>query len=104
MVQLQENLVALKEQNVQVVGVSPDSVEILKTFADDSGVEFALLSDPDAAVIKSFGILNTENPRGLPHPGTILIDQQGAIRVKIFREGYRERHPAQELIDAAKGV
>ena len=94
--------VLLKEieaAGVQVVGVSPDKVEVLKKFSDQAELGFPLLSDEGSKAIRAFGILHQ---RGLPHPGTILIDKQGVIRAKIFREGYRKRHPPTELIEAAK--
>ena len=46
-------------ENIRVYGVSYDSEEQLRTFADGHDVTYDLLSDPDSAVIRKFGILNT---------------------------------------------
>lgn len=96
MVQLRDDLPKLTEAGVQIVGISYDSPEILKKFSDSSEIPFPLLSDTNSEVIKAFGI---HNQRGLPHPGTIVVDRDGVIRAKIFIEGYRDRHDTVALLD-----
>ena len=99
MVQLQKDLEQIQAAGIQVIGISYDSVDVLKRFADASEITFRLLSDEGSKTIKAFGI---HYQKGLPHPGTFLIDQQRMVRAKLFREGYRERHPTVELVEAAK--
>ncbi|WP_299334765.1 peroxiredoxin [Haloplanus sp.] len=41
---------------VTVYGVSMDSVEVHADFADEEGVQFDLLADPDGAVASAFGV------------------------------------------------
>lgn len=101
MVELQQELESLHNAGLQVVGVSPDSVDVLATFAGSSDITFPLLADENSQVIESFGILAQ---RGLPHPGTILIDQEGTIQAKLFRDGYRERHLPRELVAAGEAL
>lgn len=98
---MQENLGDLKAANIQIVGISPDAVDKLKTFSDASSIKFPLLADADSKTIDAFGI---HNERGLPHPGTIVIDSNGKIVAKIFREGFRERHPAGEIMDEVSAL
>ena len=89
---------------MQVVAVSYDSVDILSKFAGKRKITFPLLSDSDSKVIKAYGVLNEKasgQQAGIPHPGTFLIDQQGIIRA-IIPGTVRERHSAEELLDAAK--
>lgn len=90
-----------KDAGVQIVGVSPDKVEVLKRFADSAKIEFPLLSDEGSQMIKAYGLLFQ---RGLPHPGTIVIDKTGVVRGKIFREGYRDRHTNDELLTLVKNL
>lgn len=99
MVQLQKDLKAIAAAGAQVVGISYDSVDTLKKFADARDITFPLLSDEGSKTIHAFGIHYKD---GLPHPCTYLIDQQGVVRAKLSEEGYRKRHPNQQLIDAAK--
>lgn len=101
MVQLQEESARLRDAEVQVVGISYDDVGILKTFSDANQIAFPLLSDTDSKTIHAFGLHFKD---GLPHPGTVLIDQSGVIRAKIFLEGYRDRHTIDELVSASESI
>ncbi|MCH7687164.1 MAG: peroxiredoxin family protein [Planctomycetes bacterium] len=99
MVQLRNEIERLSEARVQIVGISYDSPDILKTFSDSQKITFLLLSDEGSKTIRAYGLHFNE---GLPHPGTVLIDQSGIIRAKIFKTGYRDRHSNDELISAAE--
>ena len=96
---------------MQVVGVSYDSPDVLKKFAKARKISFPLLSDPESKMIVSYSLKNKEtvgksygkiNLDGVPYPGTVLVDQKGIVRAKLFVEGYRDRHSVDELIAAAK--
>ena len=105
MVQLQQNLKEIEATGGQVVGVSYDSVEILKRFADKSTIAFPLLSDAGSKTIDAYGLRNKEAPErwsGIPHPGTFIVDTKGVIRAKLFLEGYKERHAPEALVQALK--
>lgn len=86
-------------------------MDVLKTFADKSGISFPLLSDEGSTTIDAFGIRNTQmdgkkfgpnDLTGVPHPGTYLVDNKGVVKAKLFLEKYEERHTIDALIDAAK--
>jgi peroxiredoxin len=49
----------LEKNGVRIAAVSYDSEEILRGFAEKYAIGFSLLSDRDSAVIRRFGILNT---------------------------------------------
>jgi len=101
LVQLQAEIDNLHQAGIEVIGISPDEVDKLKTFTDDEQITFPLLSDAGSETINAFEI---QFQRGLPHPGTFVIDKQGVIRAKLFRDGYRERHDVQELLKAAQAI
>lgn len=46
----------LQSDNVEVVGVSHDSVESHKKFADQYKLDFTLLADPDDQIIKTYDV------------------------------------------------
>ncbi len=105
--QLQGDLKKIEAAGVQLVGISYDPVKVLDGFTQKRKIQFPLLSDPGSQVIKAYGVLNEEakgRTKGIPYPGTFLIDQQGVIRAKLFREGYRQRHSTDELLEAAKAI
>ncbi len=83
------------------MGISYDTSEKLKKFADAKEIAFPLLSDEGSKTIHAYGIHNKD---GLPHPSTYLIDQQGIVRAKLAEKGYVKRHETKELIEAAQKV
>lgn len=101
MVQLQENLEAIAATKTQVVGVSYDSIEILKKFSDTSKLKYPLLADPGSKVIRAYGI---HNKKGLPHPGTYVIGKDRKVLAKLFVEGFRERHTTADLVEELKKI
>ncbi len=60
----------LKKQGVQVIGVSGDSVEAQKKFAEKYKLPHTLLADSDGAVAKAFGVPTLF---GLPKRQSFLI-------------------------------
>ena len=108
MVKLQKELQGVTDAGVQLVGISYDSTEILKAFAQENKITFALLSDPASKVIDAYGVRNSEpkagsKKDGIPHPGTFLIDSDGTIRAKLFYSVFK-RHTPAELVSAAKQI
>lgn len=105
--QLQSKLTELKQAGITPVAVSYDPVKILARFAKDKKIGYPLLSDPGSKVIGSYKILLSPGRKGsrlagVPHPGTFIIGQNGKIIAKLAHDGYRNRHSADEIIDAAK--
>ena len=58
-----------------------------------AAIDYALLSDPDAAVIDRYGLFNQDDPRGraIPHPTVYVIDMDGVVRWKFTEVDYRIR-------------
>ena len=68
-------------------------------------LKFPLLSDMGSKRIDAFGIRNKEAPerfRGIPYPGTFVLDRKGVIRAKLFLENYKDRHATEALVNALK--
>ena len=110
---MQRDLKKIEDAGVKVVGVSYDSVEVLKAFADKQKITFPLLSDPDSKTIVAYALKNKETVGkkfgkvdldGIPYPGTYLVDKKGVVRAKLFVDGYKERHSVEELVQAAEGL
>ena len=104
---MQRDLRSIEESGVQVVGISYDSPEVLKRFSDRARITFPLLSDPGSKTIDAYHIRNEAakgKAAGVPNPGTFILDRAGAIRAKLFLEGFRDRHTSDALVEAAKSV
>ena len=100
---MEKALPRIKAAGLGLAAISYDSVPVLKQFAERVGIEFPLLSDPDSAVIRRFGILNETIDKGtpfygIPHPGTYFVNARGVITAKFFEDDYRVRDTAASLL------
>jgi peroxiredoxin Q/BCP len=74
---------ALRRRNVAVLGVSKDSVASHQRFKAKHGLNFPLLSDPDAAVLQAYGAWGEKAMYGKRVTGTLrstfLVGADGTI-------------------------
>ncbi|KHL05377.1 thioredoxin-dependent thiol peroxidase [Sinomonas humi] len=78
-----DSLDSLNAAGVSVIGISPDPVEAIASFADDFGLTFPLLADEGAAVAKAWGawgerIRNGEVVEGILR-STAVVAPDGSI-------------------------
>jgi thioredoxin-dependent peroxiredoxin len=86
--------------DAEVIGISSDSVDSHKVFAEKHGLPFTLLSDKGGKVRKLYGVPNT---LGLfPGRVTYVIDERGVVRHTFSSQLGVERH-AREAIEALRG-
>src|SRR5260370_4971919 len=88
-------------QGLKLAGISYDSPDILKDFAERHKIEFPLLADPNSEIIRSFNVLNTEAKgmtKGMAYPGFFYIDSSGVVREKYFTAKYTDRLTANNVI------
>jgi thioredoxin-dependent peroxiredoxin len=75
------------EAGARVIGVSPDSVEAVKKFADKFDLDFTLLADADHAVAERYGTWVEKSMYGKKYMGvqraTFIVDPDGKI-AKVF--------------------
>lgn len=105
MAQLQRILKEIDTAGGQVVGISYDSVEKLKPYANRSRITFPLLSDADSRTIDAYDIRYPEAPPekgGFARHATFVLDQKGIIRAKLFQLSFQERPAVENLINALK--
>ncbi|NQW04393.1 MAG: redoxin domain-containing protein [Acidobacteria bacterium] len=90
-----------------LVAISYDNAETLKEFTDRHSITFPLLSDPGSKTITAWGILNKEatgRTAGIPHPGTFIVDPDGAIVSRAFEQPYTERRSATSILEQLSGT
>ena len=65
-------------------------------------IDFALLSDPDGAIINRYGLFNQEDPKGraIPHPTAYVIDRDGRVHWKFTEVNYRVRPENEDILAA----
>jgi peroxiredoxin Q/BCP len=73
----------IQDEDVVVIGVSPDPPEALKKFRDKYNLPFILLSDPGHQVAEAYGAWGEKKAFGRTYEGVIrshfAIDERGRI-------------------------
>jgi peroxiredoxin Q/BCP len=81
--------------DVVVLGVSKDTVESQKKFADKYRLAFRLLADADGTVIKAYGV---DGLLGFAKRKTFLLDSKGRI-AKVLNDVNASMHAAEVARD-----
>ncbi len=93
----------LKGAGIQVLGISVDSVESHKKFAEHFHLNFPILSDVNKKVVQDYGVWGDRKFLGIKYVGTsresFLIDAKGVI-VKHYEKVKPATHVAEVLKDA----
>lgn len=73
----------LKSRNIEVIGISKDSVSSHIKFAEKFNLPFYLLSDPELEVIKAYGVWQEKKNYGKISMGvvrtTYIVDEKGYV-------------------------
>jgi hypothetical protein len=117
----------LRKNGIGLAVISYDSPQVLADFSKRQGITYPLLSDVGSATIKRYGILNTvieealgpngkdpavladlqryvtvtqasERFRGIPFPGTFMLDRQGRVTARFFEDYYWERNTVSNIM------
>jgi peroxiredoxin len=126
LLELQSQYDTLRKDGLGLVGISYDSQDILQAFSEQHGITFPLLSDVGSATITRYGILNTvaeeglgpngndpdviarvklyvsanganERQRGIPFPGTFVVDRSGRVKARFFEDSYTVRNTVSSI-------
>lgn len=107
--ELQSFLPAFEAAGVSLFVVFPEPVEQLATFAAEYDITLPLLADPDSAIIRELGILNTTLTEddvpfyGIPFPGSYVLDADGSVTAKFFEQNSLIRTHPNLVLRAAAG-
>lgn len=78
-----------RRNDIQVIGISRDSVESHRKFAEKYKLPFVLLSDPEAEAIKAYGVWQEKRVRGKVTMGIIrssfVINPDGTVRFAMWK-------------------
>jgi peroxiredoxin len=91
---------------VRVWAISADGLEDARKMADDVP-QFAVISDPDAAMIKAFGVLHSGGgPKGtdIAYPTHVVVDGTGVIRDIWRAPRNTDRRLPEDVIATLRGL
>jgi peroxiredoxin Q/BCP len=96
----------MQKRGIIVLGVSADSIESHRKFADKYGLPYPLLADSDTTVSQLYGVWQEKNYAGKTYMGinreTFLIDKDGIVR-KVWPKVKPAEH-AQEVLETIESL
>lgn len=123
--EIQGSVPALEAMGYQILAVSTDTVEALKTY-DESEYTYQILADPDLALATSLGLkykvvkeyiehvkaipadrafdMEERNGGYLVTPAAFILDTAGTIRFTYANDNYTVRASQESLLNAAKAA
>ncbi len=91
----------LLEMGAEVIGISSDSTESHRGFAEECGVRFPLVSDTDGRVRDLYGVRSSH---GLfPGRVTFVIDREGIVR-RIFSSQLNPKKHVEEAMETLREI
>ena len=83
-----DSLTQLNDLGIEVVGISPDTVDKLVAFREKNNLTFPLLADPDKNVLKDWGAFGEKKNYGKIVEGvirsTFLVGTDGTIELALY--------------------
>lgn len=99
---LRDNYSALRKQGYEVVGVSIDSQESHKRFAEKNSLPFPLISDSDKHLVEAFGVWGEKKMAGRTYMGTyrttFVIDENGIVERIIGPKEIKVKEHAKQIL------
>ena len=101
--EIRDDIFAFRRANAAVIGVSVDSVDSKKGFAEENNLPFPVLADAEKQVTKAYGAL-TSYPQfklfDIARRDTYIIDPQGRV-ARRFENVKAEGHSKMVLAELA---
>jgi hypothetical protein len=96
---------SFRKRGIGVASVIPEPVATIKEFATKHGLDYPVLSDADAAIIRRFGLVDhtfkaTGDLAGkdIPYAATFLVDEHGTIKEKFFEQAAENRRTTASIL------
>ena len=74
-----------QDNDIEIIGISPDDVESHKKFCTKMGIKYVLLSDVEKEVSKAFGVWDMKKFMGREYMGVIRSTFLANEKGKIFK-------------------
>ncbi len=96
---------SFRKRGIGVASVIPEPAATIKEFATRHGLNYPVLSDADAAIIRRFGLVDhTFKATGdlvgkdIPYAATFLVDEHGTIKEKFFEQAAEDRRTTASIL------
>jgi hypothetical protein len=96
---------SFRRRGIGVASVIPEPVATLKDFATKHGLDYPVLSDADAAIVRRFGLVDRGFKatgdlvgKDIPYAATLLVDERGTIKEKFFEQAEENRRTTASIL------
>ncbi|HEX6190997.1 MAG TPA: thioredoxin-dependent thiol peroxidase [Chitinophagaceae bacterium] len=101
---LRDNYALLKKNGYEILGVSPDTMQVQKKFETKYKLPFPLIADTSHDILQKYGVWDQKKLFGREYMGvlrtTFIIDEKGNIS-RVFLKPRNKAH-AQEILEGVK--
>jgi peroxiredoxin len=90
------------DRGVEVVAISVDSPAESQKLCESKGYSFPFLSDPNAQVIRQYGVLHPkggEDNKDIARPAEFLVDPLGTVRWANLTDDIRVRARPEVVLE-----
>jgi peroxiredoxin Q/BCP len=101
----EQHLSEFHDRGVEVVAISVDSPAESQKLCQSRGYRFPFLSDPNAEVIRRYGVLHAkagEDGKDIARPAEFLVDAAGTVRWVNLTDDIRVRARPEAVLEAIK--
>ena len=95
--ELSADYATISALGAEVLAVSTDQLSAVTHAVERLGLQFPVLYDPSADVVREYGVYNLFND-SVAAPATFLLDKSGAVRWKYIGKGKYDRPENEEII------
>jgi peroxiredoxin Q/BCP len=103
---LQSRLSDIRNLDGDVLAVSVDAPEQSREIVEAYGLDFPVLSDPDAEVVRAYGVLHADGglEGDIARPATFVIDREGRVVWRDLTDNWRVRVRPGEIVERVRAV
>lgn len=98
---MQSRLSELRALDTEVLAISVDAPADSREIVEAYGLDFPVLSDPRAEVIRAYGVLHEDGglDGDIARPATFLIDRDGRVLWRDLTENWRVRVRPEQILE-----
>lgn len=95
--ELQSDYQLIRSLQADVIAISTDDLSGAAYAVDGNGLEFPILYDPEASVVREYGVFDLLGDR-MAAPATFLIDRTGKVQWQYIGKSKSDRPSNGEII------
>ena len=101
--ELQGRYGEIRDLDAEVLAISTDDLNDSKSLVESVGIEFPVLYNPEADVVRQYGVFNLLGD-GLATTSTFIVDKSGRIRFMHIGEHIGDQASTSRIFDVLRSL